>query len=382
MRHWCVFGPLLSLILSACAGLAPDPAAVSAEGLPVVELDQVARTRREAQEQAAVEAVALEQYAKAAAAAQAALAIDPRSARAHAVLGMAALHEASSVDPIEWHGLRQGESSLAIARELAPADAVVGRLHATFLRKCGHLSAAAAAAEDALVRCQGAPDAELAALLGVAGTYRYELGEERAAYPYLQAYTALRPRDATAHYRLGSSLLVIAKSPPAAPASYRRAQADAEQAAAAFRRCAELTPSDEGASLAIASAKLRAAELARLRRDGDSGAREAEAAELEQQALDHLRLVAERFPGSAEARFRLGATASLLGDLALARSSYQASLERDPAHAGSLMNLAALAADRGEEELTRRLLLRLLAADESRRQLTGDERKRIKAWLE
>ena len=326
MRQWCGLGPMLCLLMSACVGVAPDPDNVTADDLPARELDEAALRARAEQEAAAVAAVVSRQFAAAAVAAEAALAIDPRSARSHAVLGMVALEQARERDPVDYYGLRRGETLMALARELAPTDAFVGWIHAVFLYESGHLSAAAAAAESALERCAAAPAADQAALLGIAGTYRYELGEERAAFPHLQAYTSLRPRDATAHFRLGACLLVMSKTPQGVPPPYRQAQSYAAQAVDAFRRCTELAAGDEDAWLSIAAAQLRAAELARLKREGEAADRDREALRLEQQALDHLTAVAERFVGSAEARFRLGVVAGRLGRSALAQASYEQAL--------------------------------------------------------
>ncbi|MEC8652419.1 MAG: hypothetical protein VXY92_07635 [Planctomycetota bacterium] len=382
MRQWCGIGPVLWLFMAACAGVAPDPAAVSIDALPLRELSEDARARCAALEQSAIEAVVQRQYVAAEEAANAALEIDPRSARAHAVRGMVTLQQAAAVDPIEWRGLRQGESEMAVARLLAPADAFVGWLHAVFLSESGHVSAAAAAAEAALERCADAPAAEKAALLGIAGTYRYELGEERAAVPHLEAYPPLRPRAATAQFRLGACLLVMSKTLQGVPPPYRVGQSYAEQAADAFRRCVELAPGDEDASSSIAAALLRAAELARLKPEGDPASRAAEAALLEQQALDHLRTVTERFPDSAEARFRLGVVAGQLRQAELAQQSYRDGLARDPSHAGCLMNLAAMASERGDRDEARGLLLRLLAAEDARQQLTSEERQLVQGWLD
>lgn len=254
-------------------------------------------------------------------------------------------------------------------------------MQAVFLAEAGHLSAAAAAAEAALARCGDAPAADKAALLGVAGTYRYELGEERAALPHLRAYTGLRPDDAAAQFRLGASLLVVAETPQGSPPPYAASQARAEEAAAAFQRCADLAPGDEDAWCSVANAKLRAAALARLRRDADGAARAAEADALEQQALAHLRGVADRFQASAEARFRLGVVAAQLGELQLAEASYRAALERDATHAGSAINLAGLLAARGQDEEARRLLRQLLRADAPGAEVSPGERRRIEAWL-
>ena len=132
---------------------------------------------------------------------------------------------------------------------------------------------------------------------------------------------------------------------------------------------------------AAGSAQLRAAELARLKRDGDADERAQEAAAYEQQALDHLTAVTERFADSAEARFRLGVVAGRLGRDAASRAAYEAALARDPDHAGSLMNLAAAAVAAEDVDAARLLFERLLAADERRRALTSDERESVEAWL-
>ena len=190
MRSWCRIRSLSCVLLASCAGVAPDPDRVSTADLPRVELDGAQRTALDAHVQDAVEAVVQRRFDEASRAARAAIALDPRSARARAVLAMVELGEAAKQDPVEWRGLRRGEAELARARELAPADAFVGWMQAVFLAEAGHLSAAADAAEDALARCGDAPAAEKAALLGVAGTYRYELGEERARHEAFEQTTA------------------------------------------------------------------------------------------------------------------------------------------------------------------------------------------------
>ena len=93
-------------------------------------------------------------------------------------------------------------------------------------------------------------------------------------------------------------------------------------------------------------------------------------------------MVAEAFPDSAEARFRLAVVAKEQGDQELAEASYRAALERDAGHEGSLMNLATLAVEAGDVDRARALLERLLRSDAERRGLTGDERQRVRAWLE
>ena len=65
----------------------------------------------------------------------------------------------------------------------------------------------------------------------------------------------------------------------------------------------------------------------------------------------------------------------------LAKASYLAALDREPAHVGSLMNLASLAVEAGERAQARGLLSRLLEVDAARRALSSDERQRIERWL-
>ena len=47
-----------------------------------------------------------------------------------------------------------------------------------------------------------------------------------------------------------------------------------------------------------------------------------------------------------------------------------------------VVNLAALAVEAGDADRARALLERLLRSDAERRGLTGDERQRVRAWLE
>jgi Flp pilus assembly protein TadD len=213
-------------------------------------------------------------------------------------------------------------------------------------------------------------------LLGIAGTYRYELGEERAALPHLRAYVELRPDDATAQFRLGATLLAIAAVPQGLkPRSLQVAQRDAEAAARAFTACAQLAPGDEDAALAIVSAQMRAAELAA--EFGDLAARDAN----RQAANERLLAIVERFPANAEARFRLGALAEVRADPSAAKAAYLQALDLDAGHVASLLNLAALVATEGDRATASELLRRAVAADATKPQFTDDERKRVNAWL-
>lgn len=366
-----------SVILAACAGVSPLPMAAASADIPAVELGPGELARRDAAIDEAVIAVVRRRYDDARAAAERALAVDPRAARARSVLGMVLLQEARLVEPPDLHLQNRGEAEVLTAEQLEPADAFCGWMRAVFLAESGHMSAAAAAAEAALSRTREAPAAERAALLGIAGTYRYELGEDRAALPHLQEYVALRPDDATAQFRLGSSLLRVAEI-VIGPEGAAQSQVRAENAARAFARCHELAPGDEDAGLSIGKAWLRAAELAADRGQQDrADAHRAAAAKV-------FATVAERFPQSAEPWFCTAVAAERRDDLATANRAYEEALARDARHLPSLLNLAVLQdADlRGagaEAESRERLcatLQRVLDADTDG-QLSRSERARV-----
>lgn len=376
MRSPCLV-VLWFAVCSACAGVSVRPETVRADSLPVVSLSADSARELAAHVEAAMDAVSRLDYPEAEQRARQALEIDPRSARARAVLGSVLCQQSARVDPPDLFLANAGEGELLLAEQLAPADPLVGWMHAVMLADAGHLSAAAAVAEAALGRTADAPPAQRAALLGAAGNYRYELGEERAAVPHLQAYLALRPEDAAAWFRLGASLLRMAEVPSGArPNSLVAAQSQAEAAAAAFRRSAERVQDDEDAALAVGAALLRAAELAAERRLPNE-------ADLRRQAEQQFRAVADRFQGSAEPLFRLGVLAETRGDAAAAREAYTQALVRDPEHLGSLLNLAASRDREGADADAdvRELLERALRVDAGQGLLVGNERSRIEARL-
>src|SRR5688572_15005496 len=186
---------LTTALLAACSSVAVRPDAVRATDLPERELAEDDARRAARWQDQAIDAVLTRQYAAAQERALAALDVDPRAARARAVLGMTRLQLAVATESelADHRELQSAEAQMELARQLAPDDPFVGWLHAVFLAESGHMSAAADTAEGALARATTAGEQERAALLGAAGTYRYELGEERAAIPHLRAYVALRP---------------------------------------------------------------------------------------------------------------------------------------------------------------------------------------------
>ena len=362
--------------LVACSAVAPDPSKATIDDLPIVALNDEQGTACAQLEGSAIEAVVQRRYEEAEAFANQALAINPRSARGRAVLGMVKLQMASRQHPSDWFAVRAAEVEMELAKQLEPKNAFVGWLHAVFLAESGHMSAAAAAAEDALVRSVDASASERAELLGIAGTYRYELGEERAARPHLEAYVALRPDDSAAHFRLGSSLLSIARTPQGSPPPYSVARAEAEAAALAFARCFQLAPGDEDAALAVATAWIRAAELADLQ-----GKNQAERDALYDKTVDYLQKLTGQFPANAEVYFRLGVLASMQKQPKVAHVAYLAALDRDRDHLGSLLNLSSLMIADGDVGLAKSLLLRVIATEGVSDGLTSNERERIVRWL-
>jgi len=358
--------------VAACAGVSPRPDAVSPDSLPNLQLSAAEIARRDVLVERCVAAAVVRRFDDAERDAHTALAIDPRCARARAVRGMALLQRANAEEPTNLHLANAGDCETLLAEQLAPSDPFVGWMRAVFLAETGHVSAAAAAAEAALVRAVGASAEERAPLHGVAGTYRYELGEERAALPLLQEYVGIRSDDAAANFRIGSCLMRIAAVPGSVFKAEEIAQLNAERAARAFQRCFDLAPGDEDAALAVGAATMRAAELAEKR--GELAIRDQRWSE----AAAQFAMAGVKFPQSAEAQFRLGVVAEARGATAEARDAYVRALELDPKHLGSLLDLAALLDGTEAADQAVPLLQRALQAGPG---LTAKERRRIEERL-
>ncbi|MBZ0153504.1 MAG: hypothetical protein K8J09_18420, partial [Planctomycetes bacterium] len=186
------FGLLLAVVLPACAGVSPRRDSLRVEDLETRELSAAQARHRGAAIDRAISAVVQRRYDEAEAAAQQALTIDPRAARAHAIQAMVTLQRAQVDDPPDLRLTNTAEARMNLAARIDPSDPFVGWMYAVMLAQMGHVTAAAETAEAFLARARNASDDERAALLGIAGTYRYELGEENAALPHLQGYVALR----------------------------------------------------------------------------------------------------------------------------------------------------------------------------------------------
>ncbi|MCR9244523.1 MAG: tetratricopeptide repeat protein [bacterium] len=372
--------------LGACAGVSPRPNDATAESLPTRTFSADELSRLAALDEVLVDQIDRRRYEAAEQSVAAALELDPRSARAHAVRAILRLERAKEQEPPDLFWLNSGEADTVLAEQLAPKDPFVARMRAQFLAGSGHVSAAAAAAEAGLERAEGAPPDKLAALYGLAGTYRYELGEERAALPLLESFVELRPDDATARFRIGSCLLRKSML-PVGPADTRLsvAQAEAERAARSFEKCVEIAPGDEDAALAVGAAWLRASELAgdRARAAEDqaaAGELVAQQAALFERAANQFTAVAARFERSAEAQFRIGVIAEMRSDPAAAAAAYEGALVRDANHLGSVLNLAAMRVD-SDAAASAELLRRALTIDRERGGLSKSERERIEKHL-
>lgn len=365
----------LFLALVSCGGVAARPGSLLASDLPMPDLDEE-QTRRAADQLAqAIAAVVERDYPAAREAALASLNLNPRSARARAVLALTQLQQAMAQDPSDHVRAQEAEANMLLADQLEPADPLVGWAHAVFLAEAGHMSAAAERAEVALTRAPNTTDRERAALLGIAGTYRYELGEDRVALPHLRAFVELRPNDAAAWFRLGGALLHVAAVPDDIPQkSLQTARGHAEAAARAFARSSDLAPNDHEAAVSIAAAFWRAAQLAAEQGD-DEGIELAKVHRAT--AANHLRTVAERFPTNAEAWFLLGVMAEHGKDAPESTRCYEQALARDPHHVGAQLNLAAMRAT-NEPEIAKAMWRRLLASDAQHPKLTATERRRLR----
>lgn len=360
--------------LTGCSGVSPRPEDLASALPQSRELTDAERAAVAASVEEALHALELRRFEVAGESARAALQIEPRCARAHAVRGLVRQQYATAMAPADLYTLNQADGDTLLATRLAPDDPVVMRLRARFLATSGHLSAAAAATESWLQGHPDTPPEAAAPLLAQAGEWRYELGEERAALPHLRALVTNR-EDAITWFRIGMCELRIAMA-VIDPAAAATAQATAVSAAKAFSRCAELAPGDRDAHYAAATALAHAAERAgELRRAEERTA-------LWREAATRLQAAATRFPDDAEPLFRLGVIHDAEQDQPAAIAAYEAALQRHGEHLGSLINLAAAltagpASDVAVQQRARSLRERALAIDAEHGGLGKQERQRL-----
>ncbi|MCA8941083.1 MAG: tetratricopeptide repeat protein [Planctomycetes bacterium] len=336
--------------LVACSGL-PPTAAEFAANLPAErELSVVERERVEGHVADAIAYLESGDHIGAAGAAASALVLDPRQARALAVQALAELRRSEADTPVPLDVLHRTEGELLQASTLAPEDPVVGFLHADYLRRVGHLTAAAQRAESAL---DSAP--EHVDLLELAGRLRYDLGDERRAIPHLTRLVELDPRNAKAWYRLAESRIAVAM---AARDETPRVEA-AQGAADAFERYIALAPADAAGHLGLAHALVLVGTSETLER-----------------AVDSTEIAARLDARSPDPRFDQGVVLDLLGHADAARVAYEAALRRDGDHVPSLLNLAANQAQASLLDDARATCRRVLLLD-----LGREDRRRVETWL-
>jgi len=309
------------LLLAACAGPSPSvdelaarEFAAAASESDLAEAEQHALTARDH--------LAAQRFEEALDESREALSLDPRHARARAVLARAlvgvARQELGAESPLPLDVEREAEGESKSALALAPADPFVGAAHANVLAQTGHLTAALAAAEACLAAGQADGSVDRTDLVAHAAEWAFELGEDRRAISHLRALSDLRPEDATTHHRLGVCLLRTATD-----------VGDAVAASRAFTHCVERRSDDVEAQLDAVKALLRAVAL--------------DAKKPSPVAVDAVAaaLAAEtRFPQSAEASFLVGVAREAQSSLSRdAIPAYERALVRDPEHLPSLLGM-------------------------------------------
>ncbi|MEM7199855.1 MAG: tetratricopeptide repeat protein [Planctomycetota bacterium] len=339
----------LLLIVVSCGGVAPRPEDIAArEPVPAVSIA--------AQQDGAVLADQAWQHgragdwAEARQVAETALALDPRSARAHAVLGRCLMEEAAAQQPPELADWRRAEGELRLAARLAPDDVEIAILLGEFLQADGHLAAATEVLASALDR-----EPDHVGCLAAAARLHFELAEERAALPLLRRLRQLRPDDRESLLRLAHCELALARTERRLPGGGPNAVAGLERAAAAFSAYRRAVPEDAAGWVGEGFARLT------LWREAGADPSAADLAEVE--AL--FEGASDRWSSSPEPEFNLGVVRELRNDAPGARDAYGRALERDPEHLPALLNLAASLADAGRETEAEDFARRALALSPS-----------------
>ncbi len=358
MRRWLS----LLLLATACGGVAPRPEEIAARE----QAGAADATARAAAAERVAEAwghLERREWSQARRAAEAALALDPQEARAHAALGRCLMEEARSESPPALAPWRRAEGELRLAQRLAPQDPEIALQLAMLLEADGHFTAATAVLDEQLSAQPRHPGC-----LRAASRIHYEVGEERAALPLLVRLVALDPADGEALYRLAHCELRLARTAllEQGAAADGEVLASLERAVSAFAAYRQVFPADAEGFGGEAYARLLAVR---------AGPQPAVAAELDK--LVELLVEASRLaPGSPEPEFNLGVVHELRGDADAARRSYEGALRREPEHLPSLLNLAAVHAAAGRGEAARAYCSRALALSPP-----AADRRRIEGFL-
>ncbi len=326
---------------------------------PAANLDEPTRAQAQAQTlgASALAAATNGEFAQARDQADAALSLDPRQPHAHAANGVLSMHAAQAENPPMLSAWRRAEGELLRANALAPDAADVALALTRFYVAEGHGRAALDVLERVLLR-----QPKHVAALRLAGMVAYEASEERRARPYLARLLAEQPEDAESLYRLACCEAVVAErlsDEAAKPAAWRNV-------AELFQRHRGLAPTDVQGALGEAQARFRLWELA---------GKKANDADL-RTALELYRVASRLHVGQPESAHGEGVVLEAVGDVSGAEAAYGEALRRQATHAPSLLNLAALLAERGALDAARTLWEKALRAG-----LTPNEKNKVEALL-
>lgn len=327
------------LLLAACSAPSIDPGEFE-RSLPAGR--ELAPAAQEAAKDKAARALVAAEAGRRGEAqqlAEDALAVDPRQGRAHAALGLLAMARAQAESPPTLRLWRAAEGHLRRGAVATPADAEVQLALARFFAADGHGRAALDVLDRLLLR-----EPEQVAALRLAGVLAYEAAEERRARSYLTRLLAREPDNAVALYRLAHCEATIAARGTDAQAR----AAGYERAATVFSACRDLVPDDIEAILGEAAARIAAHEQIG---KSDDPVQLRRALALYQQAAALARARPE--PSHGE-----GVVRELLGEPAAAAAAYERALDVQPNFVPSLLNLAALCAEGGDQPAAKALWAR------------------------
>jgi tetratricopeptide (TPR) repeat protein len=347
----------MGVALLGCTGVAVDPRAMRDDLPAAVALEPSARAQAQQLGALGLLAAGAGHHEEARARATAALALDPRQAHARAAMGLLSMHAAQAENPPALALWRRAEGELLQAQALAPDDVDVALALARFYVADGHGRAARTVLEPLV-----ASDRTHPAALRLAAAIAYESGEELRARPLLARLVVAEPTDVQALYRLLRCEAVVAD----------RLEDSAAQTAAwrhvleLTQRYTQLAAADLEGLLSAAQAHFRLAQLA------PAGTATADL----RAAADWYRAARRLHPERAEPAYGEAVISEQLGEPAAAEAAYRDAIARAPAHSPSLLNLAALLAERGAQEEARALWERALATG-----LTPSERRRVVALL-
>lgn len=345
----------IACFAAACSSTSVDPQAWAAAPVPEHSVEPAAAERAAARASVALAAARMGRYEEAEEEAQAALTLDPRAGRAHTALGLCAMHRAQAATPPDlaaWH--RAEAHFLRAVRLTDDADARVAL--ARFYVAEGHGRVALEALMPVLARQPQHEDA-----LRLAGLVAFEAGEERKARGYLARLHAVAPADAPALYRLAMCEATVAER-----LADRAAQEQAwRHVGELFRRYRVLAPDDVQGLLGEAWHHLQLWQL---------GGKKDQAALAACREL--YRAARGLDPANVDAIYGEGFVQEALGDTDGAIAAYRRALELVPTHTASLLNLAALHAERGELTAARALWTTVLRAG-----VTSAERRKLESLL-